>query len=189
MTMTFSKKWLAVVPAILFLVALPLMADSCDGSPSSSEQNKETVQNQDAATKLHKAEPYPQMSDSQELHNQREWYLRLNDPNKVAYVYLISQGKVMAEYQIIAKCSSTNSQYSSPTQVEEHNSQYGGGNVPLPAPQPDGSYGENEHAVFCFLNDAARTMIEFGESWQYIWSETPLHLSTPPEIVVVPNGK
>lgn len=181
-------KKVALLGLFVFLVTTALMADSCDGT-TTSQQQAQQQQNTSANDRLHKAEPYPVLNDSQELHNQREWYLRLNDPNKVAYVYLFSQGKLVAEYQIIAKCSSTNSQYSTPSEVHYDQGTAGGGNIVVPAPQPDGSYGANENAVFCFLNDAHRTMIEFSEAWQYLWSETPLQLTTPPEIVIVPNGK
>lgn len=174
----------------LFVICLTtaLMADSCDSGPS-SQQSQQQAQNSGANDRLHKAEPYPVLTDSQELHNQREWYLRLNDPNKVAYIYLFSQGKLVAEYQIIAKCSSTNSQYSTPSEINTDHSYQGNGVLAVPAPQPDGSYGVNEQAVFCFLNDAKRTMIEFSEGWDYLWSEQPLNLTSAPSIMVIPNGK
>lgn len=189
-----NKKFLALVFGILLAAALPLMADSCSQTNSSDQsQAQQQAQNNTANDKLHKAEPYPIMTDSQELHNQREWYLRLNDPHKVAYIYLITKnGSIFAEYQIIAKCSSTNSQYSAPDTVVNGGAIVGSSTytpITVPAAQPDGSYGQNEQAVFCFLNDSKHTMIEFSESWDYLWSETQLNLTSAPVISVVPNGK
>ena len=184
-----NKKLFAVVAFILCLVALPLMADSCNSTTSDTQQQQQ-AQNSSANDRLHKANPYPVLTNSQELHNQVEWYKRLSDPHKIAYIYLMNtDGSVAFEYQIMAKCSSTNSQYSTPSEIHNYTST-GGGNVVVPAPQPDGSYGQNEQAVFCFLNDAHQSMIEFSETWHYVWSEVPLNVhETPQTIVVIPNGK
>lgn len=184
-----ARRWTAALVLTLLVVCAGALA-SCDGDPAASQQAQQQDQNSSANDRLHKAEPYPVLTDSQELHNQREWYLRLNDPNKVAYLYLFSKnGSVVAEYQIIAKCSSTNSQYSTPSEINTDHSYQGNGVLAVPAPQPDGSYGVNEQAVFCFLNDAKRTMIEFSEGWDYLWSEQPLNLTSAPSIMVIPNGK
>lgn len=192
-----NKKFLAALVSIVLVVALSLIFASCsDTGGVNQSQAHQQQQNNTANDRLHKAEPYPVMTDSQELHNQREWYLRLNDPHKVAYIYLVTKnGSIFAEYQIIAKCSSTNSQYSAPATVVDGNAIISNGGSStynpqvVPAAQPDGSYGQNEQAVFCFLNDAKHTMIEFSESWDYLWSETQLNLTSAPVISVVPNGK
>lgn len=185
-----NKKLLAFVAFVLFLVALPLMADSCSGTSTPDVQATQQASNTSANDRLHKANPMKPLNNSQELHNQVQWYERLSDPNKIAYIYIMNNdGSVAAVYQIRAKCSSTNSMYTTPSEVQAHTSA-DGGNVVLPAPQPDGSYGQNEQAVFCFLNDAGQHMIEFSESWHYIWSEIPLDIHTTPQtIVVIPNGK
>lgn len=188
------NKKLVFLFVILGLITIPLMADSCSHTNNAdTQQTQQQNQNTNAADRLHKLHPYPPTTDSQELANQVEWYKRLQDPNKIAYIYLITRdGSVFAVYQIRAKCSSTNSQYSAPQTVVNGGAITGSSTftpVVIDAPQPDGSYGQNEQAVFCFLNDSHRTMIEFSEQWQYIWSETPLNLTSAPTIVVIPNGK
>lgn len=181
-------KAFATFVGLIVVVAICLMAADCTSTPNSQQQQQQ--QNSSANDRLHKQNPYPILTNSQELHNQTEWYKRLSDPNKIAYIYILNNdGSAAAIYQIRAKCSSTNSMYSTPSEIHNYSSA-DGGNVVVPAPQPDGSYGQNEQAVFCFLNDAGQHMIEFSESFHYIWSEIPLDIHTTPQtIVVIPNGK
>lgn len=168
----------------LFALALLLTLAACDDP---TQQQVDQKNNNSQAMTLHQVYPYPKMSQSNELANLTERYKRFgSDPNKVSYVYLLgSTGAIIAEYQVKGKCSSTESQYASPASID-YNSANGGGNVVVPSAQPDGSYGQNEQAIFCFLDDAARTMIEFNT--QFIWTDTRLQLDTPPIISIVKDG-
>lgn len=185
-----NLKWFATAFGVLVVMAIALMGADCTSTPMPDVQATQQAQNTSANDRLHKANPMKPLNNSQELNNQVQWYTRLSDPNKIAYIYVFNNdGSLAYEYQIRAKCSSTNSMYTTPSEVQAHTSA-DGGNVVIPAPQPDGSYGANEDAVFCFLNDAGRHMIEFSATWHWLWSEIPLNVEvTPRTIVVIPNGK
>lgn len=185
------------IVAILVLAALaiPLMADSCSGvntQNSNDLQSQEQDQNAAHRAQLVKAQPYPQTSNSSELQNLRQYYLRTQDPKAVNYVYVITTaGQVIAEYQTIGKCTSTESVYSAPQSVVDGGS-FSSSNQPVtvPAPQPDGSYGQNGNGLICFINNAAQSMfILYQGSNTLLWSQIPLGLTTAPLIEVVPNGK
>lgn len=182
-----SRKKVVLGLMILF-AGLAIMADSCNSTPP--QQITDQNNNEQAAHALHQSVPYPKLTFSAELHNQADRYKRLNNPSEVGYVYVIAYNLVYGPYQVIGKCSSTESLYSSPVSVSDN---LGNGNtaITVPAPQPDGSYGQNENAIFCFLDDAAKTMIEFpaaaGMGW--IWTEKPLTgMPTVPGTGVVANG-
>ena len=54
-------------------------------------------------------------SDSlNELSNQVERYKRLNSPSEIGYVYVFAGSLIYGPYQVIGKCSSTESLYSAP---------------------------------------------------------------------------
>lgn len=189
MAVTANKRpWLF---AIVALCALLLSVAACDSGSPSSQQNQDQTNNNSAAVDLHKVVPYPKLTWSNELANQAERYKRLNAPNEIGYVYVIAYNLIYGPYQVIGKCSSTESLYSSPASINTDNEYQGNGVVAVPAPQPDGSYGQNESAIFCFLHDANKTMVEFGGGGTgWIWTEKPLvGLPTVPGSAVVPDGK
>lgn len=182
------------IPLAALFLALALAVAGCSDS-SASQQSVDQANNNDAASRLHSAYPYPVLRTSSELKNETQRYHDLNDdPNRVSYVYMMSlDGKIIAEYQIVGKVSSTDSLYSSPVSVDPScgvAQGYSGSDIncpTLPAAQPDGSYGANEPGIYFFINDAAHTMVEWNGT--YLWSLTQLSLQQPPDIIVVPNGK
>lgn len=182
-----------IIAAIAFGVFLAFGADACNSAPPApSQQAKDQQNNNDASSRLHKAYPYPQLTNSNELANQTKRYHDLNDdPNRVSYVYLMSlDGKIIAEYQLKGKVSSTDSLYSAPASIACNGVTGTGGQQTtcptVPASQPDGSYGANEPGIYFFINDADQTMVEWNGT--YLWSLNRLHLVQAPNIVVVPNG-
>jgi hypothetical protein len=50
----------------------------------------------------------------------------------------------------------------------------------MESPDIDGSYGENAHGVFFFTTDGA--YVEW--SGTYFWTDRPLKLTQPPELVI-----
>ena len=191
-----KKRTLLFIGLVLGTVLLGLAA--CDSGSPASTPNAQDVQqseqdiNAAQRAKLAKAEPYPQVNDSSELANLRQYYLRTADPNAVNYVYILSPyGQVIAEYQTVGKCTSTESVYSVPQSVVTNDTGTNGiASVTVPAPQPDGSYGQNGNGLICFINDAKRSMfILYQGSNTLLWSQEPLGLTTQPVIQIVPNGK
>ncbi|MGL5315585.1 MAG: hypothetical protein ACRC92_20190 [Peptostreptococcaceae bacterium] len=95
-----------------------------------------------------------------------------NDRNKLSYIYLFTKDTIIGFYAIKGKVSSVNSTLTNPEFVNV--SSYG--NVTLPSPAEDGSYGSNGDAVFFFLADG--TYMEWNG--QYLLTDTPLKLNVTP---------
>ena len=91
---------------LLVLTVSILIISGCSTTTSSLEQEL-TEQNQ---RKLLKNQPPPKLSWSLERANITKRTKLWNDENKIAYIYLINYGKVMAFYTIKGKASSVNSQ-------------------------------------------------------------------------------
>lgn len=187
-----SRRTLAIGMAVMAIfVFLAFGAAACDWGSTPNQQQTDQNYNNDQAARLHHAVPPPHLTWSNELANQKERYIRLNRKDEVGYIYVLTYTLAYGPYQVIGKCSSTESQYSAPASVVNGGDIIqAGGSVPVvvPAAQPDGSYGQNENAIFCFLNDSQRSMVEFNGMW--IWTEKPLlGLPTVPGSALVLNGK
>ena len=83
----------------------------------------------------------------------------------------------MAFYTVKGKVSSVNSLLTTPKQAFS----YRGTVIIVESPQLDGSYGTNGNAIFFFTTEGA--YVEWpGE---YLLSDQPLKLVTPPELIYV----
>lgn len=136
--------------------------------------------------KLANAEPYPtsQMHGSDERANDKERLLRLNNPNKIGYVYELTQnGQIIAQYTIKGKVSSTDSQLTPTDSTYDNNYCNGGCAYPVASPGDDGSYGGEEggqSGIFFFTT--AGVLVEYNGLWEY--SDAPLTLTTPPLLTI-----
>lgn len=178
--MKINRKSLAAL-ALTVIVGFGLAA--CSGS--SSQQQQQQVTEQYAQT-LNAAQPYPlsQMKNSAERANLRERLLRMNDPNKIGYVYTMTQnGQILAEYTIKGKVSSTGSQLTN-TQNCYYSGSSGCGAV-MDSMGDDGSYGPEEQGVFFFTT--AGVLVEWDGLFQY--SDAPLNLTSKPLITMDANAK
>lgn len=148
---------------------------------TSGQEAKLTESNQ---ARLLKASPPPQLGNSLERENLIRRLDLLNDENKIFYIYLVSYGKVMAEYVAKGKVSSVNSKLTTQEQVVQdpytytQSGKYGAGLV-VESPDLDGSYGTNGDAIFFFTTDNA--YVEW--SGEFMVSDFPLKMTTPPELV------
>lgn len=167
-----KKQLIAATSAAVLLVALT----ACDSKPKSEAQSNGQKQTEQAFAAQSQAVPYPadKMKDSLERRNLRERLLRLNDPNKIGYVYLQSFGKVLGYYVIKGKVTSNQSQMTTSEFVEQH-SDSGGGNVVYSAPGDDGSYGDNEPGIFFFTTEGALVTT----SLEYVYSDQPIPFDVP----------
>lgn len=186
------KKYI-ITALIVVLAGVGLAA--CETGTSTYQT--ESKQLQDNQTKLTQAVPIPQLQTSQERLNISRRAQLFDNENKISYIYLLSYGKVMAFYTVKGKVSSLRS-YMTPQ--EQLVNQYG---VPcvaatqqdtpnclsnanlVQAPDVDGSYGDNVNGVFFFTAEGAYV------EWKgdYMMSDQPLQLSTPPELVRNITGK
>lgn len=163
-----------IVGIIIFIIAVGVVvavAMSNSNAPSASAPTAT-----DTVNKVVASTPVPQVTDSSERANVALRASTFQDPNKISYVYLISYGKVMAFYTIKGKVSSLQS-YMTPTDKLVKNDgsacdgwEEAGQCYVMDAPDIDGTYGDNVDGIFFLKGD-------------YMMSDQPLQLATPPELV------
>lgn len=171
-----NKQILACAVMCFVLLAVVACDEFATSSESVQQKGQQTLAEQQAS--LTAAQPAPQLSYSQERAQQIDKAELFADPDKIGYIYLINYGKVMAFYPVKGKISSLNTYLS--TQATTYGSSSGGWTT-IPAPDIDGTYGSNADSIFFFTPQGA--YIEWHGD--YMYSDTPLQMSTPPEIVYV----
>ena len=171
---------------IVFIIAFAVLSAGCIGESTTEPKTSaaEAALTETNQAKLIKTNPAPSLDSSLERQNLIDRLNLLNNQNKIFYVYLVSYGKVMAEYTAQGKVSSVNSKLTTQEQIIE--SPYGRGSqsrvnlgMVVESPDLDGSYGTNGDAVFFFTTEGA--YVEW--SGEYFVSDFPLSLSTPPVLV------
>ena len=168
--MTPVRKALAGVAALAVILA------GCT-SGSSSSQTKDQATTQEYYNKLRDKVPYPleQMQDSIERRNLREKLLRFTKPDKLGYVYLMSQtGEVVTFFTIKGKVSSTQSQMTTSDVVGDYCDNSHCDHVSTKGPSDDGSYGENESGIFFFTTED----VYVTWSGSYIYMDAPLKVDS-----------
>lgn len=179
-----------IVIGIVLLIVATISAGCIDEAEqpqdytdtTSGKEAKITESNQ---ARLLKTSPPPQLDQSLERENLIRRLDLLNDENKIFYIYLVSYGKVMAEYVAKGKVSSVNSKLTTQEQVVEspffdgYNGAGGNRGLVVESPDLDGSYGTNGAAIFFFCTDGA--YVEWAG--EYMVSDFPLSLTTPPQLV------
>lgn len=175
------------ISAISALAVIGLVA--CQKNTTGTLQKQQQQTTNAYQQKLTTAQPYPlgQMNDSAERANLKARLIRLNDPNRIGYVYgLSATGQVMAYWTVRGKVSSMGSQLTvSQNVVDVPNA----GNGVVESMGDDGSYGPEECAgqgVF-FFTAQSDALVEWCGPWVY--SDAPLSVSTAPVIVVNPNAQ
>jgi hypothetical protein len=166
---------------ISFIAFVTLTSESCDdyGKSVAGDEQKLTEQNQEILLRI---QPPVKLKWSLEREMINKRTTLWNDENKVAYIYLIDYGKIMAFFSIKGKVSSVNSQITNPEQIIKGSSQ-NYGMLSIPSPAEDGSYGTNGDAIFFFTTDG--TYVEWAGS--YMLCDKPLKLSSPPQLVKTIN--
>lgn len=178
-----NKNKLIVIGIVLLIVAA--MSAGCVeetgkyGDTTSGQEAKLTETNQ---ARLLAVSPPPQLDKSLERENLIRRLDLLNDENKIFYIYLVSYGKVMAEYTAKGKVSSVNSKLTTQEQIVRDPFTYSSGarqGMVVESPDLDGSYGTNGDAIFFFTTDGA--YVEWNG--EFFVSDFPLHMTTPPVLV------
>ena len=102
---------------------------------------------------FNKVQPPQSLSWSLERDNLNKRNERCNDPNKISYIYLISDmGTIIGYFPMLGKVSSVNSKLTTNQQMIE-NPRNSSACQTVESPSMDGSYGSNGDAVFFFLTD------------------------------------
>ena len=123
--------------------------------------------------------PYPstKVEDSIERRNLTEKLLRFNDPNKIAYVTLLSDyGTVIATFTIQGKVSSNQSSLTATEQCTTESGSDITGCVQ--SPTDDGSYGQNEEGIFFFTT--AGVMAQWNG--RYLLTDAPQQIVPQPVV-------
>jgi hypothetical protein len=137
------------------VVALCCMADSCDVQPTAADKERAVVNKQQELYVNN--QPAPVFDWSLERHLLTELYKARN--NAVAiYSYVRNQytGKILSSCPSIGFPISAATQLTSPNMTDRHDGQYGGGNVVLPQPEPNGLFSPSESRgtyVMCVNKD------------------------------------
>ncbi|HMP67352.1 MAG TPA: hypothetical protein PKA60_01210 [Candidatus Paceibacterota bacterium] len=155
----------------------------CENAPTSAQI--EMKQNEDNQMRLIKSIPAPTLKTSLERKNLVRRLERINQEEMVSYVYLVSYGKVMAYYTIRGKVSSLNSYLTAMERLERVSSGGSTHIITLEAPDQDGSYGNNADGVFFFTTEGV--YVEW--KGEYLWSDQPLKMSQPVEMIQVISGE
>lgn len=166
-------------PFFLLLV-LALMLSACAGNTqqrqATSNYNKEQASQQAALAEQLKMTPveYPKFSDERSNINERN--VRLNDPNKITYIYLLSRAGTVVMHDVAkGKVSSCSSQIL----PEQGPVRYRGADLVVPQPEPDGSFGTNGQCIFYYTPQGAY------REWlgDYLMSDQPITVTNPVNLV------
>jgi len=139
---------------------------------------KEQMVTEASQANFNKVQPPTTLSWSLERYNVDKRNKRWNDPNKVSYIYLLSNyGTIIAYFPIKGKVSSVNSKLTTNMQVVGNYWHNGTGLVgTVESPSMDGSYGTNGDGIFFFLTDD--TYMEWAG--QYLLCDNYIKLSQKP---------
>lgn len=135
---------------ILLVLGLAFMLVGCDWELPENAHDTASKQNEEAAKNLVANDTLPKITRSLERENIKRRVEFINQPDRVGYLYLLSeQGQLIQEVQVNGKISSLNS-YLTPMEEIHQNSW---GNLTLEAADVDGTWGENDGGVFWFTPD------------------------------------
>lgn len=174
---------------IAILIGAGLLFTAACTKGTESSQQKDQAVTQSYYEKLSNKVPYPvaEMNDSLERRNLREKLLRFNQPDKIGYIYLLSQtGEVISFFTVKGKVSSTQSQMTAADIVSTHCD--GGAcerGIVTTGPGDDASYGQNEDGVFWFTTE------DVYMTWNgmYLYMDAPLKVdSVTHQIVGLEDG-
>lgn len=147
------------------------------------DERSQTTQQQEAARTernqrtLLENQPPISLEYSLERENINKRTLRFNDPNKISWLYLLSDtGQIYTFLPIKGKVSSVNSWVTTPEQIICPRAE---SCVTVESPSEDGSYGSNGDAIFWFdANDV------YGEwNGKYLLFDEPLQLTSQPLMI------
>lgn len=162
------------IMSMVILVALMLVG--CEYEQSSHQ--KASQQNEEAAKSLVENDTLPDITRSLERENIKRRVEFINQPDRVGYLYLLSeQGQLIQEVQVNGKISSLNSFL---TPMEEiYSSSYG--NLTLEAADVDGTWGENDNGVFWFTPDGTY------QEWNglYLYSSERMSFDVKPVLMEI----
>jgi prepilin-type N-terminal cleavage/methylation domain-containing protein len=180
------QKGFTLIEALIGIAIITLVAASAwsfvaeaGGGPLSNAVTESNEINRDISRSV----PIPQLVTSSERKNVAKRAELFDTEGKISYIYLVSYGKVMAFFTVEGKVSSLRSYMTPVDKLITGNGNdcavYTSYCYVVNAPDLDGTYGENVEGIFFFTTEGA--YVEW--KGEYMMSDQPLKLSTPPELV------
>ena len=166
-----------VVIALVFLAGCKTSSNVGDVIKQSSEMIAENQK------KLETGQPAPIIEYSLERENLIKRTKIFNDPNKVSYIYLLSDFGTIISFHVLKGKVSNLSSYLVPDDTVVRHSMNNWA-VTVQAPDIDGSYGTNGDGIFFF--DTAGTYIEWNGN--YLLCDKPLKVN-PDSLVLQSEGE
>lgn len=177
---------IALMVLVVLIVAAGLVgcAEYVEAQPSSFEASGQA--NEEAVKSIINNDTLPKITRSLERENIKRRVEFINQPDRIGYLYLLSEnGQLIKEVQVLGKVSSLNS-YLTPMediQLIEHK----GDNrwivtpVTTQAADLDGTYGENAAGIFWFTPDG------IYQEWSglYFYSSDRMTFTTQPLLMEI----
>lgn len=163
---------------LILLIMFSLVACDQRYEGQGETQRAEAKFSEGQQGRLLAAHPQPKLEYSLERVNLTTRLQRFNDPNKVSYIYLLSDtGQIYTFLPIKGKVSSVNSALSISEQIVDD--PYAVGGKVVESPQEDGSYGTNGDAIFFFTTE------DIYVEWngKYLLLDQPLQLTSQPLLI------
>lgn len=143
-------------------------------------QETATRDNSNAIRSLVLNDKLPKIERSLERENLKRRIEFINQPDRIGYLYLLSEsGQLVKEVQVKGKVSSLNS-YLTPMQEVDY---YSTGPVVLDSADLDGTWGENDSGIFWFTPDG------IYQEWTglYLYSSERMSFESKPILMEVAN--
>lgn len=178
------KKILVLIMCTVMILGLVGCDDYSPSQKSSYETSSEA--NEKAVQDVINNDPLPQITRSLERENIKRRIEFINQPDRIGYLYLLSDnGQLIKEVQVLGKVSSLNS-YLTPMediQIVMVNNSASPTRQEIPvttqAADLDGTYGENAKGIFWFTPDGVY------QEWSglFFYSSERLTFTTQPLLV------
>lgn len=177
------KKILGVLLVLVITIGLVGCTERIEMEQTS--YGKSIKANEEAVKDIISNDTLPQITKSLERENIKRRVEFINQPDRIGYLYLLSDsGQLIKEVQVLGKVSSLNSYLTPMEQIEWFRSVdlgEGLGDVPIvtQAPDLDGTYGENAKGIFWFTPDGVY------QEWSgmYFYSSERMTFTTQPLLV------
>lgn len=171
------RKTLILLSLLLVFVACTAEDCNSDPSPVATEQTRKKLQ---STENLMQNQPGHEISFSMDRHLINERNTRLNDPNKMSYLYIVLLDGTWLKVTIVGKLTSTSKRLTRKEQLfwfpYSGNSSSSQGSYQLSeAPDEMGVWGQSDPAKVGLTT--LGSLIEFGGMVSYIYSETPLNFA------------
>lgn len=157
----------AKIAAALGVVVLVLTtAGTCNNDGNAARTDKTSAGNFDAQVKN---DPIPSLGDSLERANIVEHLKRNNQPDRIRYIYLLTDyGQVVAYHVAKGKITSSGAQLTPTDEIVDRTD----GDLAVQAPTDDGSFGGDEGGVYFFTDTGVE--IQWNGKW-YV-SDAPMKI-------------